>query len=529
MLNGIDISPIDQPSIQLNQVPCDFVLVQHSYGRYVHNGFFDQIGSVFALDKKAGIYHYVTGDSREMDTFINGVRPYVGRAIIALDYERTANSEYGNFGYLQDFAQKIIDELHVRPLLYGSADIYEPLLNISHNLNCGLWIAQYATDDPTGYQESPWNEQLYDMAMFQYSSTGRLSGYGENLDLDLFYGDGNTWDAYARPFEIESTVPQHGTVQNTQHTEKAEIMTISTDTVNQFQNTLPAGKKILIYNIKSESMYLTSHDGGPIMSDEPTWWYIQKNEDNTISLADPWGNWLTVPVDPQNGDKLSIVRGNGSLNQRWVAEPYQGGFKLVSYVNACMDLDVPDDIDSNGQKVQIWGEWSNNEYCPNQTWGYKLYVEESEHASTGHTDTKIKHIPADDKTKVETKTDIEHREQKIAIDRKQIEDARTQKIIGDVADTIENDINNGTVMTDANNVADKVSGMIEEALNKKALSRKAVRWVFAIAIVITLACIILSALALSHLLPAWVAGLCAMIIGGTGIGGHALGISATTK
>ena len=109
------------------------------------------------------------------------------------------------------------------------------------------------------------------------------------------------------------------------------------------------------------------------------------------------------------------------------------------------------------------------------------------------------------------------------------DDAKKEKIIGDVADTIEKDVNDGSLMGDAGDIADKMSGMIEEALNKKALSRKAMRWVFAIAIVVALACIVLSALALSHCLPMWVAGLCAMIMGGTGIGGHSLGISATTK
>ena len=32
--------------------------------------------------------------------------------------------------------------------------------------------------------------------MWQWTSTGRLSGYDGNLDCDIFYGDGSTWDAY---------------------------------------------------------------------------------------------------------------------------------------------------------------------------------------------------------------------------------------------------------------------------------------------------------------------------------------------
>lgn len=36
------------------------------------------------------------------------------------------------------------------------------------------------------------------MAIFQYSSAGRLSGWNANLDFDVFYGTKATWDAYAK-------------------------------------------------------------------------------------------------------------------------------------------------------------------------------------------------------------------------------------------------------------------------------------------------------------------------------------------
>ena len=108
-------------------------------------------------------------------------------------------------------------------------------------------------------------------------------------------------------------------------------------------------------------------------------------------------------------------------------------------------------------------------------------------------------------------------------------DEKDNKIIGDVAQTIEGDVKNGSIDVEANDISDKLTGMIEEALGKKALKRRTVRIVFLIAIIIALACTVLSALALAHCLPMWVAGLCGLIACGTGIGGHSLGISATTK
>ena len=35
-------------------------------------------------------------------------------------------------------------------------------------------------------------------AMWQWTSSGRLDGYGGNLDCNVFYGDADSWRAYAR-------------------------------------------------------------------------------------------------------------------------------------------------------------------------------------------------------------------------------------------------------------------------------------------------------------------------------------------
>lgn len=68
----------------------------------------------------------------------------------------------------------------------------------------GLWCAQYADSSPSGYQASPWTDDggtgaFPGMAIYQYSSTGRLDGYDGNLDLNIAYMDGAAWDRYANP------------------------------------------------------------------------------------------------------------------------------------------------------------------------------------------------------------------------------------------------------------------------------------------------------------------------------------------
>ena len=575
MLNGFDISNY-QSDIQLNSIDFDFCIVQHSFGSYIQPTFYGQINSVLALNKKAGMYHYVTGQEGEIETFINGFKPYAGRAIPALDFESSYNSKWLDFSYLFDFASQIINQTGVRPLLYGSASIYQDLLSVGQRLNCGLWIAQYATDNATGYQSQPWNETSYNMALFQYSSTGRLPGYNGDLDLDLFYGDFDTWDLYCKSEKTQQAVKKIESVN----------MSINENDLRNNENTLPTGQKIVITNTASDSLYLTSHDGQLCMTNQPMAFFVQKNSDNSISLADPWGNWITVPSNVKNGDLPTVVKGNGQITQRWMASSYNGGFMLTTLENENINLDLPNDNDKEGQKVQVWWKWTTGQVCNNQTWKYRLYSEvEDEKAkseikpivkeeakpiskTTDDTHVNKDEIKADTKpiekpiskvdNHVEEKTTIKPIEKPIVKeaskpidkpaddgkargidthsddekdnkgDKEMIED-KENKIIGDVAQTIEGDVKNGSIDVEADDISDKLTGMLEEALGKKALKRKTVRWVFLIAIIIALACIVLSALSLAHCLPMWVAGLCSMIACGTGIGGHSLGISATTK
>jgi len=68
---------------------------------------------------------------------------------------------------------------------------------VANLTNNGLWIAQYADNNPMGWVDSPWNTITVNHIMHQYTSTGRIYGWSGNLDLSLFYGDTNAWLAYA--------------------------------------------------------------------------------------------------------------------------------------------------------------------------------------------------------------------------------------------------------------------------------------------------------------------------------------------
>lgn len=199
-LNGIDISSW-QTGINIPQVPADFVIVKATEGIwYTSPCFRAQADATLSSGKLLGAYHYITGGNAKAEAqyFVNAVKPYIGRAVLALDFESSNNKAYDNTAYLQQCAQTVYNLTGVRPLLYGGQRDYGRLAAVSKATNCGLWIAQYPNYDRTGYQNKPWNEGAYSCAMRQYSSVGALPGYGGNLDLDKFYGDRTAWNKYAQ-------------------------------------------------------------------------------------------------------------------------------------------------------------------------------------------------------------------------------------------------------------------------------------------------------------------------------------------
>ena len=95
----------------------------------------------------------------------------------------------------------------VWPMVYVQASALNQIPS-DVRANCGLWVAQYASNAPTGYQSRPWNYSIYGEAMRQYTSNGWVSGYNGPLDLNYFRGDASQWQAYANPAgKAQTTTP----------------------------------------------------------------------------------------------------------------------------------------------------------------------------------------------------------------------------------------------------------------------------------------------------------------------------------
>lgn len=188
-LNGIDISGW-QKGINLSAVPADFVMVKATQGTsFVSDQYRAQADQTIAAGKMLGVYHYVGGQGADAEAkhFANNFAPYKGRAVPAIDWESNQNSKWGNTSYLDSLVKAFIRLTGIKPLIYCSSSSFP--WAVAKDNDCGTWVAQYADNNATGYQETPWNEGKYACTMRQYSSHGRLTGYSGNLDLNKFYGD----------------------------------------------------------------------------------------------------------------------------------------------------------------------------------------------------------------------------------------------------------------------------------------------------------------------------------------------------
>jgi lysozyme len=197
-LNGIDVSSA-QPSTIGGAVPGQFCITKATEGTtYVNPSFTNQMSSAKHSGKLVGLYHFADGRAtpqQEAQHFYNTVRPYLGQAIMVLDWEGPALAEGPSW------ALAFMDEFYklsgVKPLIYGS----EGNICLSSYAAVAakypeLWVAAYPSMNPTGYNPTvpfvsvaPWKTTR----IRQYSSSGRLSGYGGNLDLDVFYGNSDLW------------------------------------------------------------------------------------------------------------------------------------------------------------------------------------------------------------------------------------------------------------------------------------------------------------------------------------------------
>ena len=207
-MRGVDVSNW-QCDIDTYALDADFVVAGATWGvggfnnvcltNGVNQAANYQLGRAMASGKSIGVYHYAMGHdvNAEADFFVDNVRGYVGNAVLVLDWESQDNPQFGNGMWLETWIRRVHDRTRVWPIVYVQASALGQLTSFVRE-HCGVWVAQYASMNVTGYQETPWLYGAYGEAMRQYTSNGYVSGYAGRLDLNYFRGERWQWDAYAR-------------------------------------------------------------------------------------------------------------------------------------------------------------------------------------------------------------------------------------------------------------------------------------------------------------------------------------------
>ena len=199
-MNGIDIASY-QRGIDLSQIPADFVIVKATENvGYVNPDFIRAINQGLALGKKMGIYHYAGGSDpvREAKFFLKIIEPYLGKAILCLDWESTNNASYGrnDSAWCMRFMDYVYDTTGVKMFLYISAGLSKRFTKVLEKYH--FWAAQYANYNMLrDFQEHPWNEGKYECDIRQYSSCLWLPGWRSRLDANKAYITPAEWDAAA--------------------------------------------------------------------------------------------------------------------------------------------------------------------------------------------------------------------------------------------------------------------------------------------------------------------------------------------
>ena len=217
MLNGIDVASY-QTGLDPAKVPCDFVIVKATQGTtYINPDFRRMADAVLAAGKLLAIYHYGSGGNpiSEANFFLDIVKPYIGKAVLALDWEKDQNPAFGksDVDWCKKFLDHVKDKTGVISFIYMSKDMGCRSRNWSAVAkDYPLWGAQYANNDISGYQSKPWTSAApwgawSKVTIFQYTSHGRLPGWGRDLDLDLAYMDAGDWKNRAASKPVKDPFP----------------------------------------------------------------------------------------------------------------------------------------------------------------------------------------------------------------------------------------------------------------------------------------------------------------------------------
>ena len=207
---GIDISHWNR-TIDIDNPDIDFVICKATQGATYRDSCFDDfMMSALNCGKLIGAYHFMSTKSYpivQAENFINRVRPYLGEAILVLDYEGSCGEMLDGSDGALEFLNYVYNKTGVKPLIYMNK-YYLRKYDWSEVAkgDFGLWLADYIDSEVTLNDKvakskniKPWSVQ----AIRQYTPGGFIKNYNGYVDLNKAYMTKDAWRKYAEVHEIE--------------------------------------------------------------------------------------------------------------------------------------------------------------------------------------------------------------------------------------------------------------------------------------------------------------------------------------
>ena len=232
-LNGIDIASYQSSLVVKNMATTDFVIVKATESNwYVNPCFATHAAQTVKAGKLLGCYHFARpGDMVEQaDYFLGAVKKYIGKAVLALDWEENAVPLGPKKA--KQWLDRVYKKTGVKPVIYMSKSVCNAYdWSAVKKAGYGLWVAQYPDYSHTGYKakKNIWTDDnpfgaWTGWRIFQYTSVGRIKGYAGDLDLDIFSGTVAKWQNMAKGSTVKTVATKATTTKPSVTTSKIEKM-----------------------------------------------------------------------------------------------------------------------------------------------------------------------------------------------------------------------------------------------------------------------------------------------------------------
>lgn len=201
-LHIIDIASW-QEGIIPSQTNADAVIIKVTGGTHYENPYWRQwADDVLASGKCLGLYHYAVESENnpraraEAEFFLSKVSNYKGKFIPVLDWEADATSLPASWA--REWMDIVAQNTGATPWFYGYASNINNTNYSTVAEKYPLWIASYLNKyQGSGFIDNPdqtWGYGNWNSAIaYQYTSTGRISGYNSDLDLSVGYLSAQDW------------------------------------------------------------------------------------------------------------------------------------------------------------------------------------------------------------------------------------------------------------------------------------------------------------------------------------------------